>query len=114
MRREAPGPWRIGSDDDAAIQVLDASGERVASIWPAEPAEICGHERLQVPDDPGAGWRGLVPATALRGQPVTSTDRIRRFPRRAAQRLREDPCGLGSFAFSPSLLRRPGCRWASA
>lgn len=33
MRREAPGPWRIGSDDDAAIHVLDANGERVASIW---------------------------------------------------------------------------------
>ena len=48
-RREALGPWRIGSEDETGIHVLDANGERVATIWPAEPAEICGHKRLQVP-----------------------------------------------------------------
>ena len=33
VRREASGPWRIGSEDDAGIHVLDANGERVATIW---------------------------------------------------------------------------------
>ena len=32
-RREAPGPWRIGGGDDAGSHVLDANGERVATIW---------------------------------------------------------------------------------
>ena len=32
-RREAPGPWRVGGEDDAGIHVLDANGERVATIW---------------------------------------------------------------------------------
>ena len=33
VRREAPGPWRSGGEDDAGIHVLDANGERVATIW---------------------------------------------------------------------------------
>ena len=33
VRREAPGPWRTGVEDDAGIHVLDANGERVATIW---------------------------------------------------------------------------------
>ena len=39
VRREASGPWRIGSEDDAGIHVLDANGERVATIWktPSRP-----------------------------------------------------------------------------
>ena len=32
-RRAAPGPWRIGGEDEAGIHVLDANGERVATIW---------------------------------------------------------------------------------
>ena len=32
VRREAPGPWRIGDEDDAGIHVLDANGECVATI----------------------------------------------------------------------------------
>ena len=32
-RREAPGPWRIGGRDDSGVQVLDANGQRVATIW---------------------------------------------------------------------------------
>ena len=31
-RREAPGPWRVGGRDDAGIHVLDANGERVATV----------------------------------------------------------------------------------
>ena len=33
VRREAPGPWRIGSEDDAGIHVLDSNGTRVATLW---------------------------------------------------------------------------------
>ena len=33
VRREAPGPWRTGGEDDVGIHVLDAKGERVATIW---------------------------------------------------------------------------------
>ena len=33
VRREAPGPWRTGGEDDAGIHVLDVNGERVATIW---------------------------------------------------------------------------------
>ena len=32
VRREAPGPWRIGDRDDAGLHVLDANGEKVATI----------------------------------------------------------------------------------
>ena len=33
VRREAPGPWRTGGEDDAGLHVLDVNGERVATIW---------------------------------------------------------------------------------
>ena len=33
VRREAPGPWRIGGEDGAGVHVLDANGERIATIW---------------------------------------------------------------------------------
>ena len=41
VRREAPGPWRIGGEEDAGIHVLDVNGERVATIWkmPSRSAE---------------------------------------------------------------------------
>ena len=32
VRREAPAPWRIGSEDETGIHVLDANGEPVATI----------------------------------------------------------------------------------
>ena len=36
-RREAPGPWRIGSEDDEGIHVLDANGEPVVTLLKSPP-----------------------------------------------------------------------------
>ena len=46
-RREAPGPWRIGSEDDAGIHVVDANGERVATIWKTPSRSNSAVEAIQ-------------------------------------------------------------------
>ena len=46
-RREAPGPWRIGGRDDAGIHVLDANGERVATIWKTPSRSVAALEAIQ-------------------------------------------------------------------
>ena len=46
-RREAPGPWRIGGEDDAGIHVVDANGERVATIWKTPSRLIPAVEAIQ-------------------------------------------------------------------
>ena len=46
-RREAPGPWRIGGRDDAGIHVLDANGERVATIWRSPSRSVAALEAIQ-------------------------------------------------------------------
>ena len=46
-RREAPGPWRIGGRDDAGIHVLDANGERVATIWKTPSRSVPALEAIQ-------------------------------------------------------------------
>ncbi len=46
-RREAPGPWRIGGQDDAGIHVLDANGERVATIWKTPSRSDSALEAIQ-------------------------------------------------------------------
>ena len=46
-RREAPGPWRIGGGDDAGIHVLDANGERVATIWKTPSRSVSALEAIQ-------------------------------------------------------------------
>ena len=46
-RREAPGPWRIGGRDDAGIHVLDANGERVATIWTTPSRSVSALEAIQ-------------------------------------------------------------------
>ena len=47
VRREAPGPWRIGGEDEAGIHVLDANGERVATIWRAASRSDASLEAIQ-------------------------------------------------------------------
>ena len=46
-RCEAPGPWRIGGRDDAGIHVLDANGERVATIWKTPSRSVAALEAIQ-------------------------------------------------------------------
>ena len=46
-RREAPGPWCIGGRDDAGIHVLDANGERVATIWKTPSRSVAAVEAIQ-------------------------------------------------------------------
>lgn len=46
-RREAPGPWRMGGRDDAGIHVLDANGERVATVWKTPSRSDAALEALQ-------------------------------------------------------------------
>ena len=46
-RREAPGPWRIGGRDDAGIHVLDANGERVATIWKTPSRSVAALEAIE-------------------------------------------------------------------
>ena len=46
-RREAPGPWRIGGRDDSGIHVLDANGERVATIWTTPSRSAATLEAIQ-------------------------------------------------------------------
>ena len=46
-RREAPGPWRIGGRDDAGIYVLDANGERVATVWRTPSRSVAALEAIQ-------------------------------------------------------------------
>ena len=46
-RREAPGPWRIGSRDDAGIHVRDANGERVATVWNTPSRSVAALETIQ-------------------------------------------------------------------
>ena len=46
-RREAPGPWRIGGEDDAGIHVLDANGERLATIWKTPSRSDAALEAIQ-------------------------------------------------------------------
>lgn len=47
MRREAPGPWRVGGEDDAGMYVLDADGERVATIWKTRSRSDATVEAIQ-------------------------------------------------------------------
>ncbi len=47
-RREAPGPWHIGGQDEAGIHVLDANGERVATIWTTPSRSGPALEAIQV------------------------------------------------------------------
>ncbi len=44
---EAPGPWRVGGEDDAGIHVLDANGERVATIWKTPVRSVSTLEAIQ-------------------------------------------------------------------
>ena len=44
---EAPGPWRVGGEDDAGIHVLDANGERVATIWKTPSRSVSTLEAIQ-------------------------------------------------------------------
>lgn len=46
-RCEAPGPWRIGDRDDAGMHVLDANGERVATIWKTPSRSVPALEAIQ-------------------------------------------------------------------
>ena len=46
-RREAPGPWRMGSEDDAGIHVVDANGERLATIWKTPSRSNSAVEAIQ-------------------------------------------------------------------
>ena len=46
-RREAPGPWRIGGRDDAGFHVLDANGERVATVWRTPSRSVAALEAIQ-------------------------------------------------------------------
>ena len=47
VRREAPGPWRIGGEGDEGIHVLDANGERVATIWKTPSRSAAALEAIQ-------------------------------------------------------------------
>lgn len=47
MRREAPGPWRIGSEDEAGIHVLDANGEPLATIWKTASRPAASLDEIQ-------------------------------------------------------------------
>ena len=46
-RHEGSGPWRIGGEDDAGIHVLDANGERVATIWKRPSRSVPALEVIQ-------------------------------------------------------------------
>ena len=46
-RREAPGPWYIGGRDDAGVHVLDANGERVATICTTPSRSVATLEAIQ-------------------------------------------------------------------
>lgn len=47
VRREVPGPWRTGGEDDAGIHVLDVNGERVATIWKSASRSDAALEAIQ-------------------------------------------------------------------